>query len=222
MAKKKISDYLNAFTTAKNNAIQKVKKTASNVVSNTGSSIKSGLTNAKDKVSNINLNLSLGFNALLPFKSTMLRALKRKGVAGLKDTDSIKKIALMFFNVIVSGKSSLDYAFFEQFNHAEEDGNYTDTGSELITEAGESIPYLAIITSIMNYIKNIFQKKDNGSTLNPDEAAIAEDAASDIDDVELDENGQPMQPMTEKTWFKALVAVLVLVVIVFIIKKFAK
>lgn len=98
--------------------------------------------------------------ALLPLKPVMAKALKKKGVEPPKD---LEKLARKFYDVIVRKKSSFEYAN---------------------PDANHIAPIVAIIPPIIKFITTIIQKKKKtGSTGDPVDDSIADEAAGVIEDI---------------------------------------
>lgn len=136
-------------------AVQKVKQAAKKVASKT-----------KD----------VAFAPILPFKGVMRKALDRKGIK--YDPNSLSQIAALFVHHVVKG----NYGHFNYnllYNGPQHrmyiDG---DTPQNIVADVA-----LTLVTTIINYLKNLKEKKDSGQPLTADEEQVLDAAGKVADQV---------------------------------------
>lgn len=122
----------------------------------------------------------IGFNALLPFRGVMVAALNKQGVP-VAPKDRISKVALLFHDKVIRKKSHLDYT---KYDHVDEAGNTDEAAAGL----NKSMPVSPtdIVKIVLDFIKNLKNKKSKGEKLTPEEEQIlsaSENVSAKIDAV---------------------------------------
>lgn len=142
---------------------------------------------------------------LVPFKPVMLKALKKKGfdLKGKK----ISEIATRFKEIVINKKNNFetDVSMFE--TDAEE--------QHIIAEAASGI-----IKGILEFIKGLFKKKEQGAELSETEREIVEGAekvSATIDEGKKEVVSDSVGEIVTKYWWLILIA---LVAIFLIMRKF--
>jgi len=138
---------------------------------------------------------------LLPFKPTMVAAIKLKG-GSVKMSDPIEKVALLFKDMIIDKKPKINYEDYLVDNR--------------INNFGEEEAASAIITLILNFIEKIKKKKEAGETLSKEEQFVL-DKAEDATDAVKDAAGS-----AAKNWFADLWYIWVGILLIVIIAYFRK
>ena len=113
---------------------------------------------------------------LLPLKVAMITVLKLRKQP-VKLTDSIDKVALLFYHAVVEGKNSFEYQMYENVNKY---GLSVVAPQHLVEEVTSGI-----IKAILDWFKERKAKKDAGEKLPPEEEAAlakAEEGAKEAEE----------------------------------------
>lgn len=165
-------------TTAKNKRLQKTKarvKKATSKVKVVTKKIKGGV---KQRLSNI--AKSKGFIVLAPYKQVMRAILKKRGHA-VSNSASIQVVATMFNDVVIKGKAHFDYNYYNKLQHVSEvesglAAKGLSYGLQVATGGTvSSTATVGIIQNILNWFKNIGNKKAQGQALSEEETLAAEE-----------------------------------------------
>lgn len=113
---------------------------------------------------------------VLPFKGLMRRELDRRGIK--YNPNSLHEIAALFVHHIVKGQRG-----HFNYNLMEGGGNHTmyiegDTPHNIVADVA-----LTLVTTIINYLKNLKAKKDAGQPLTQDEERVLDAAGKVADQV---------------------------------------
>lgn len=166
--RKKIKGAVNKVTTAKNNALNM--PVITKVKAKTIGAVKSKISNAAQ---------SKGFIVLAPYKQVMRAILKKRGHQ-TSNNASIKDITLLFYDAVIRGIKNFNYNHYSEYGrqHIDASSAIATGGSIGIAAAtGGVIPPAAtkgIIEAILNWFKNIGNKKAQGQPLQEEEKMAAE------------------------------------------------
>jgi len=97
----------------------------------------------------------VGYSRLLVLKPVLVAALKKKG-AKVSMSTKIDVLVPMFKDIVIDKKAVLNYEDYESNNL-----------EHVYAEAAD-----AVVTLVLNFIKNLKEKKDRGEKLSPDEENI--------------------------------------------------
>lgn len=103
------------------------------------------------------------FGLLLPLKPSMVAILKMRNIP-VKITDSMEKICLLFADVVIKGKQSLQYQMYEKLNHL-------DIPPEAIEAAAPAI--MSTVQLILKWFKDKLDAKRQGKNQTPEESIAA-------------------------------------------------
>ena len=201
-------------------------------VNNAGKNVKKVFNTVLDKVQNINIDKKIGFLALLPFKRTMFNALKRKGVKNVQFSDNIGKISVMFYNIVMLGKTSYSFAYYDRFNNVEDELISPELKSQAAAAASQYTGGVVsegdankIIEAIIKFITNLTGKKVKGERMTGENEEIATDGVADINNTDLDNEGNVI-PKVENwysaSWVKWAIGAIGIVLLYLVIKKLSK
>ena len=134
-------------------------------------------SNVSGVVSNVTQGVSISL--LAPFRYLMTKSLAKKGYI-VKSLDSLSKVAVLFNDLVIMNKQHYDLRNYERYNLEHADAPAKEgIDPEVIKAIVSAFPpdqLAKLAKNVLDYIKNLINKKRNGEQLTPDEAAIVEQA----------------------------------------------
>ena len=109
------------------------------------------------------LSKRTAFGLLLPLKPTMVAILKARSIP-VKMSDTMEKICMLFADVVIRGKQSLQYQMYEKLNHL-------DIPPEAIEAAAPAI--MSTIQLILKWFKDKVDAKRQGKAQSEEDTIAA-------------------------------------------------
>jgi hypothetical protein len=140
--------------------------------------IKSAVKKVKDKTKATvkKLKDTGGLAVLLPFKQTMVNALRKKG-ENVSMSTKMDKLVPLFHERIILKKTKINYEDLEHIAAA---------------------AVLALVPVVLGFIQELIKRKKEGKVMNEEDAEILKDAERSAEDISV----KGTDAKTESNWFK--------------------